>query len=176
LKVEPIRKSDEDMNLIVCVDQEFGIGKNGDLLEKIPEDLQFFKKMTLEKTIIMGRATFESLPNQKPLKNRKHIVLSTKKEYAPHSDVIVCHSLDEVLAITKDTNPEDLFVIGGGKVYTEFLPYCDKAYITKILKTYDADTHFVNIDQLKNWFLNDEGEVKLFESIPYQFCTYVRKV
>ncbi len=163
------------MNFIVCVDQAFAIGKDGDLLEKIPEDLQFFKKMTLHKTIIMGSATFESLPNQKPLKNRKHIVLSSKENYSPHSDVIVCHSLDEVLTITKDTIPEDLFVIGGGKVYKEFLPYCDKAYITKILKTYDADTYFLNIDQEEEWSLTYETEIKLFESIPYKFCTYERK-
>lgn len=161
------------MNLIVNVDKDWGIGKQEDLLEKIPEDLKFFKEMTLGKTIIMGRVTFESLPNGKPLKNRNHIVLTNNKNFE-YEGVVVCHSIREVFDIITNLKAEDVFVVGGGQIYKEFLPYCQKAYITKVLKTHDADTFFPNIEESDEWALTCEGQINYYNDIPYQFNLYER--
>ncbi len=159
------------MNLIVCADYEFGIGKNGDLLQKIPEDLKYFKKITMGKTVIMGRTTFESLPDSKPLKGRRNMMLTHNKYY--HQDGIeVYNSVEEILEVIKNLNQEDVFVIGGGQIYKQFLPYCKKAYVTRILRIYEADTFFVDID--KDWTLKSKNELKFFEGIAYRFDVYER--
>ena len=83
------------MNLIAAVDLNWGIGYNCELLEKIPEDMKYFKEKTLGKVIVMGRTTFESLPNKKPLEQRINIVLTKNKNYNCEG-VILCYSLEEL--------------------------------------------------------------------------------
>ena len=84
------------MKMIVCVAENYGIGKNGDLLFSIPEDMKLFRSETSGKIVVMGRATLESFPGGKPLKNRVNIVLTTDKDYSCEGTVIV-HIIDEAM-------------------------------------------------------------------------------
>lgn len=149
------------MNLIVSVDKNWGIGKNNELLFHIKGDMEFFKKKTTGKAVIMGRKTLNSLPDGQPLKNRVNIVLTRDKAFK-RNGVIVCHSVDEVLEKTKAY--PDAFVIGGGEIYRLLLPYCRAAYVTKVPKEADADTFMVNLGERGDWKLEkseDFGEYKI---------------
>ncbi len=129
------------ISLIVAATENNAIGKDNKMLFHIKEDLLFFKNTTINKTIIMGRKTFESLPNV--LISRKHIVLTRDKEYKiDNPQVEIRHSLDEVLEEIKSSNEEN-FIIGGEEIYKQVLEknLADKIYITRIYKTVeDADT------------------------------------
>ena len=160
------------MNLICAIDEQFGIGKDGKLLQRIPDDLKHFKTLTENKIVIMGKTTFESLPNG-PLENRVNIVLTRDKKFK-NKDIIICNSVDEVIKKTNNLK-DDKFIIGGGQIYKEFLPYCDRAYITKIFDVYDADTFMVNLDNESDWVIESWGEVKRWRNVQYQYYTYVRK-
>ena len=117
------------MNLIVAVDEKWGIGKDGGLLAHLPEDMKYFRETTSGRTVVMGRRTLESFPGGKPLKNRVNMVLSRNESYSPEG-VQVYHRAEDVLEALKDCNEDDVFIIGGGMIYREFLPYCNKAYVT----------------------------------------------
>ncbi len=156
------------LTAIAAVSSSWGIGKNGDLLFNIPEDKKFFRRTTLNHTVIMGRKTLESLPGGKPFKDRNNIVLSRNTDFAPEG-VTVCHDVREVLGIIKN---EDAFVVGGGEIYRLMLPYCAKAIITKIDSTPDADTFFPDLDNSANWTLAEQSEEYEYEDLKYRFCTY----
>lgn len=155
------------MNLIVAVDEKWGIGKNNDLLISIPEDMKFFRTLTKNSIIIMGRKTLESFPNGKPLKNRENVVL-TKSNIK--EDVTIFDSIEDVLNYVK--NKENVFVVGGGSIYKQLLPYCEKAYVTKIKKDFNADVFFPNLDEKDDWEMIDSSDIKEWENIQYQFTIY----
>lgn len=159
------------MNLIVSVDNNWGIGYENDLLYKIPTDLAYFKDKTINKVVVMGDKTLFSLPNSKPLKNRTNVVISLNKELIVEG-AIVLHSLNEVLEYIKQFKPEDVFIIGGAFVYKEFLPYCTYAYITKINSQKKANKFFTNLDELPNWQLIDTGDPIQHEGIEFKYCLY----
>ena len=161
------------ISAIVAVDENFGIGFNGDLLEHMPEDLKRFKQLTTNKTIIMGRKTWESLPN-KPLPDRLNIVVTSKER--SFEEMTVFTSFEEVYSRATHTLPEDeWFIIGGGSIYKEFLPICDKVYLTKIMVSHEnVDTYFPNIELMDNWKCIEQSEIKQYNDISYQFKTYSR--
>lgn len=147
------------MNIIVAVDKNMGIGCNGELLTRIPEDMAFFKKTTLNKIVLMGHHTFKSLPNSKPLKDRTNIIL-TKEKGLSYPDAIVCNSIKDFSLIAQFYNSEDIYVIGGQKIYEQFLPFCEYAYITKIDQAFQADRFFPDIDHLPEWeCIEENGQV-----------------
>lgn len=160
------------MKAIVAVDLNWGIGYQGHLLQPIPEDLKLFKRMTLGKVVIMGRGTFESLPAGKPLPDRTNIVLTSDKSFA-HEDVTVCNSLAELHQVIGSCPEEDLCVIGGESVYSQLLPLCTEALVTKIGKEYTADKYFSNLDELDTWELSAVSDLKVYQDIPYRFVRYV---
>lgn len=162
------------MKAIVAVDLNWGIGHRGNLLQRIPEDMKFFKRMTLGKVVIMGRETFESLPGKEPLKDRINIVLS-KNERFKHEEVTICRSLDELFCKLEKYNPEDVFVIGGESIYSQLLPYCTEVYVTKIQNVYAADKYFINLDEDETWELVSEGDVQAYKDIHYQFIKYEKE-
>lgn len=123
------------LTLIAAHDPNLVIGKNGALPWHYPEDLRHFKQITTGQTIIMGRGVFEEL-NENPLPNRKNIVLSTSKHY---EHVPTYASLQEALIHCQE---EEVFIIGGGKVYQQTLPNADRLIITLIKKEYEGDTYF----------------------------------
>ena len=110
------------ISIIAAVAKNNIIGGDNKLLWHIPEDLKHFKDLTSNHTIIMGRKTFQSLPNVLP--KRHHIVLTKDKNYIIDSDsVTIVHNLKEIVDKYK-TSKEEVFVIGGGEIYSAFLPYC----------------------------------------------------
>ena len=134
------------MDLIVSVDENWGIGNHGRLLVKISADLKRFRKMTTGNIIVMGRKTLESFPDGKPLPNRVNIVMTHKQDYTCEG-VIVCHNIQEVLKqIAKDVK-KYVFIVGGSSIYEQFLPYCERAYVTKVYQTFIADTYIKNLDK-----------------------------
>ncbi len=159
------------MNLIVAVDKNWGIGNNQNLLYNIPEDMEFFKANTQGKVVVMGDVTLKSLPGGKPLKKRHNVVISADKNFKME-DAHVCYSKEEVLEYIKQFKSSDVFIIGGAYVYKEFLPYCKKAFITKIDEVREANKFFPNVDQMKNWTLKAISEDKFNEGIKYNFCVY----
>ena len=104
------------MNLIVAADKNWGIGKDNKLLVSIPSDMKFFRQETMGKVVVMGRKTLESFPNGLPLKNRTNVVLTSDKNYQV-KDAVIVHSIDEVLEELKKYDGDEIYVIGGGKVY-----------------------------------------------------------
>jgi dihydrofolate reductase len=161
------------MNLIVAVDNNWNIGYKGNLLCRNPIDMKFFKETTTGKVVIMGNKTLKSFKNSKPLPNRTNIVLSfTQKDI---DGCIVVNSVSELLEKIKDYKDEDLFVIGGGMIYKELLPYCDTAYITKMKNKFEADTSFPNLDEDKKWELDEISEEFNYEDIKFNFCIYKRR-
>jgi len=159
------------MKAIAAVDLNWGIGYKGNLLEHIPEDLKFFKGMTIGKVVIMGRETFESLPGKKPLKDRLNIVLS-KNENFTNENVKICRSLEELFNVLANYSEDDVFVIGGESIYCQLLPFCSEVYITKIKNSYKADKYFINIEQIEAWEMVSESEARNYGDIEYRFIRY----
>ena len=162
------------MNFIVAVDENFGIGKNGDLLFHIKKDMAFFRETTMNKVVVMGKNTLLSFPGGKPLKNRVNIVLSSKGDFDSQG-ATVCKNTQELFETLKNYKSEDIFVIGGAKVYGLLAPYCEKAYITKICAVGDGDTFIDNIDFDENWELEESSEVFSENGIDFTFNTYINK-
>lgn len=161
------------MNLILAADENWAIGNEGDLLCHLSGDLKYFKKTTTGHTVIMGRATLESLPGKKGLPGRKNIVLTRNKDFSAEGVDLICGSIDELLEAVKDD--EDTFVIGGAKVYRQLLPMCDTCYITKIYDKFPADVHFVNLDEMDEFKVTWEDEIMEEGGIKYRFVKYERQ-
>ncbi|WP_315121161.1 dihydrofolate reductase [uncultured Clostridium sp.] len=168
------------MILVFSVDNNWNIGYKGDLLYKISEDLKRFRKLTENNIVIMGRRTFESLPDKKALPNRINIVITENKEYKGRKgdNIIIVNSIEELLSVLKEVNPNNAmenFVIGGGNIARQIMPYCTKAYITKILKSFEkADTSMPNLDLLDDWKIVKESEIYKQEDVEYKYVDYVK--
>ena len=143
------------MNIIVAVDTKWGIGKNNDLLFKLPNDMKYFRKKTLGKVIVMGHNTLLSFPNSKPLKDRENIVIS--QEFTTCESYRVVYDLDELFSLLENYNSEDVFIVGGEMLYRTMLDYANTAYITKVYTDGEATHFFPNLDQKDNWKLEEES-------------------
>ena len=161
------------MRMIAAVDENWGIGKNGQLLVSIPNDMKFFRETTSGKVVVMGRKTLESFPGKKPLKNRVNIVLTRDESYSAEGAVIV-HSIDELKKEIEKYDPDDVYCIGGSKVYAQLLGLADLIYITKIDHAYDADAYFPNLDESDEWKVFKTSEEQTFFDLTYHFVTYKR--
>ena len=161
------------MNCIAAVDRAWAIGRDGKLLVRIPADQRYFKQKTLGNVVIMGRKTFESLPKKQPLEDRTNIVISSDPDYRVPGALVV-HSAEEAVRAASQYDPSEVFVIGGGRVYRELIPYCDTAYITKIDYTYDADTFFPDLSSDPAWYLEEQGEEQTYFDLVYEFDVYKR--
>lgn len=162
------------LKAIVAVDKNWGIGLQGQLLERIPEDQDFFKQTTINKVVVMGRKTFESLPGKEPLTDRVNIVLSSKINI-DGSKVIIYRSINQLLEMVKQYPSDDVFVIGGELVYNQLLPYCDEVYVTKFDNTHQADKYFNNLDNDKTWEKVSQSEPKKYNNIQFTFEKYKNK-
>ncbi|MCF2667537.1 dihydrofolate reductase [Faecalicatena contorta] len=161
------------MNIIVAADKNWAIGKNNKLLVSIPQDMKFFRETTTGKVVVMGRKTLESFPGGQPLKKRVNIVLTSDKNYHVNGADIV-HSIDALLEELKKYPAEDIYVIGGESIYRQLLPYCDKAYVTKIEHAYDADTFFPNLDEDPQWRMTKTSDEQTYFDLEYEFTIYER--
>lgn len=158
--------------MVACTDLNLGIGnKNNDLLFDLPKDKQFFKSITSGKIVVMGRKTWDSLP-KKPLPKRKNYVLTRDKSFSADGAEVI-HSIEEVLELAKT---KDIYVIGGGQIYKEFMPYAQKMILT----------HVHTIDPSARVFFPDfsHSEWKLIKEVKHEaddehmysftFATYIR--
>ena len=161
------------MNIIVAADKNWAIGKNNKLLVSIPQDMKFFRETTTGKVVVMGRKTLESFPGGQPLKKSVNIVLTSDKNYHVNGADIV-HSIDALLEELKKYPAEDIYVIGGESIYRQLLPYCDKAYVTKIEHAYDADTFFPNLDEDPQWRMTKTSDEQTYFDLEYEFTIYER--
>ena len=161
------------MNLIVAVDENWGIGYQNKLLISIPDDMKFFRETTSGNVVIMGKKTLLSFPNGRPLKNRENIVITHDKNFECDGATIV-HSIEEALEAAKKFDTKNIYVIGGGSIYEQMLPYVDTAYVTYIDFAYQADTRFPNLDENDEWKLVDESEEQTYFDVEYYFRKYER--
>lgn len=157
------------ISIIVAVSEDMGIGSNNDLLWHIPEDLKRFKKLTLGNTVIMGRRTWFSLP-KRPLPGRRNIVI-TDNPHEEFENAVTAHSIDDALA--KCSEKDEIFIMGGGSIYKQFMPLADRLYITHVHKKAPADVWFPEID-LRVWKVVDKEEFTGGE-IPYTYVIYDRR-
>lgn len=162
------------MQAIVAVDSNWAIGNKGQLLVSIPADQKNFRNITMGKTIVYGRKTLETFPRQIVLPGRDNIILSTREDYKV-KDAAVAHSREELLQLVDDLDTNDVFIIGGERVYADFLDLCDTAIVTMIDKEYEADAYFPNLDENPEWELADESEEQVYFDITYTYRTYKRK-
>jgi dihydrofolate reductase len=160
------------ISIIVAVSEDWGIGKNNELLWHISEDLKRFKRLTSGNTVIMGKKTWESLP-RKPLPGRKNIVLTDNPKEAIENSV-TAYSIDD--ALSKCRQDEEIFIIGGGSVYRQFMPLADRLFITHVHKKASADVYFPEIDS-EIWEIAEEKEFRSNEtnSIPYTYRIYKKR-
>ena len=135
------------LSLIVAAAENNVIGKDNQLIWHLSNDLKRFKKLTSGHHIIMGRKTFESFP--KPLPNRTHIVITRQKDYKVPKGVIVVHSMKEAVSVATLSDAEP-FVIGGGEIYKQALPFATKIELTRVHHEFEGDTFFPEIE-LRDW-------------------------
>jgi dihydrofolate reductase len=158
------------ISIIVAVSDDWGIGKDNELLWHISEDLKRFKRLTTGNTIIMGKKTWESLP-RRPLPGRKNVVLTDNpKEVIENS--VTAYSIEDALG--KCEKGEEIFIIGGGSIYRQFMTIADRLYITHVHKKAPADIYFPEIDQ-KIWKVTEEEQFLSDDGIPYTYSVYLRK-
>jgi dihydrofolate reductase len=157
--------------MIAAVAENNALGKDNNLLWHLPNDFKRFKEITSGHHIIMGRKTFESFP--KPLPNRTHIVISRQKNLLLEGCIIV-ESLEKAIAICPEN--EDLFIIGGGEIYSQSIPVADQLDITRVHHSFDADVYFPEIEteiwELTSEIFNPRDGKHLFD---YTFQKYTRK-
>ncbi len=156
--------------LIAAASQNNALGKNNDLIWHLPKDFKRFKALTTGHHIIMGRKTFESFP--KPLPNRTHIIITRQKDYIAEGCIVV-----DNLKKAIDTCPtdQDVFIIGGGEIYSLAMPLAHKIELTRVFENFEADTFFPEID-LNIWKLEQEEFHSRDENHKYDFSyqRYVR--
>lgn len=158
------------MNLIVAADQNWAIGKGGDQLCYLKEDLKRFKELTSGHPVILGRKTLATFPGGRPLKNRPNLILSRDPDFSVEGGTVF-HDLESLLSAA----PTDSFVIGGGSVYKALLPYCDTAYVTRIAHAFpDADTFFPDLDADPAWQVVSAEEPLEQDGLVYRYVTYKR--
>lgn len=159
------------MDAIVAVYDDWGIGRDGDQPIALSADRRFFRNTTKGSTVIVGRKTLAAFPGGQPLPKRRNIVLS--RQNITIDGVEIAHSPEEAVEISK--TDETVFVIGGGTVYRQMLPMCDRAYITKVHVTPESDTWFPNLDEMPEWKMAEVIESGEENGIRYEMCLYVKE-
>ena len=125
------------IKMIWCEDLNHGIGKNNKMPWFIKEEMQHFRKETLNKIVVMGRKTLESLNNNNGLKNRTNIVLTKNKDLVLNQELKKVTDINEVLALAKNN---EVYIIGGKQIYELFLPHANQLIVSKLSKDYNCDT------------------------------------
>jgi dihydrofolate reductase len=159
--------------LIAILDQANGIGRENKLLCHLPADLRRFKQLTTGHCVVMGRKTFESLPNG-PLPNRRNIIITRDKEFK-QTGIEVIHSVKEIFKVCE--NEHKIFIIGGGQIYNIMLEYADILYITKIHHTFISDAFFPEIKS-EEWEIKEKIDYTADEKnkFDYSFIEFLKKI
>ena len=159
------------MELIVAVYDDWGIGRDGTQPIALSADRKFFRETTRGCMVIVGRRTIADFPGQKPLPGRVNVALTRSETEIP--GFALCHSPEEAAELAEGA--ERAMVIGGGSVYAQMLPWCDRAYITKVHCTIESDTYFPNLDRDPAWELAEVLQSGEENGIGYEMCLYRRK-
>jgi dihydrofolate reductase len=154
------------ITLIAACSKNRVIGKDNQLIWKVPGDLKRFKELTTGHPILMGRKTFESIG--RPLPNRTNIVITRDKNWKQEG-CLVYNNFEDVLSIFEK---ENLFVIGGGEIYKMLINLADKIELTLIDKDFEGDAYFPEIDS--NWTV-EKVESQSCPEFDYSYITYIRK-
>ena len=162
------------MNAIAAVSLDWGIGKDNDLLFHIGEDMKRFRALTTGGTVIMGRRTLDSMPGGKPLPRRRNIVLTRQADFA-REGVEVARSPEEVLRLTAGEDPEKVWVIGGGEIYRQLLPYCRLCWLTRVYARPESAVFFPDLDTLPQWQVLRSGAIVSDGTWDYQFIEYINR-
>jgi dihydrofolate reductase len=155
------------LTLVVAMDAQRGIGVDNRLPWHLPEDLAHFKRVTLERPIIMGRKTFDSIG--RPLPKRRNIVVTRNRDWS-HEGVEVAGSLEEAVALAGD-GPSS--IIGGAQIFNEAIPLADRMIVTHIDGEYRCDTFFPEIDPAV-WAVTAREEHRSADGLAFSFVTYER--
>ena len=153
------------LSIIVAVAENNAIGKDNDLIWYISDDLKRFKRLTTGHTILMGRKTYESLPNG-ALPKRENVVI-TRDKNLKLDKCIMLNSIEEAIEKYAKSD-EEIFVIGGGSIYEKLLPYAHKIFLTKVHASFDADVFFPEIDS-QDWEVTDEEHHQKGEKNEFDF-------
>lgn len=154
------------LSIIVAMAHSQVIGLNNQMPWHLPADLAWFKKNTLNKPVIMGRKTFESIG--KPLPNRHNIVISRQSAVNSNPNISWVKSIDEAIQLTKKLNANEVFIIGGGNIYNQVLPLVNRLYLTHIDAYLQGDTYFP--DYLpEQWQLIYQEDHKADDKNPYPY-------
>ena len=156
------------MEAIVAVYDDWGIGCEGTQPVAVSADRKFFRETTKGATVIAGRKTLLDFPGAKPLPKRRNIVLT--RQDLTLEGIEIAHSPQQAVEMTRDD--EKVFVIGGGSVYHQMLPLCDRAIITKVHTTTPCDTYFPNLDESPDWKLTEVLQSGEEDGIAYEMCVY----
>ncbi len=162
----------ENFSAVVAADAGWGIGLNGTQTLVVPEDRKHFRSVTGRGTVIVGRRTLLDFPGGRPLKNRRNIVLTRNPDFTVEGGE-TAHSVEEALTLVSDD--EQVFVIGGESVYRALLPYCRRAYVTRIDADAENDAFFPALDSLPGWRLADPGEEREHDGLRYRFELWERE-
>ncbi|HJV45853.1 MAG TPA: dihydrofolate reductase [Bacillota bacterium] len=154
------------ISIVVAMSQNRVIGKNNQLPWHLPADLKYFKRVTMEHPILMGRKTFESIG--KPLPGRTNVILTRQQDYQPEGCVVI-HTVEDALKLASN---EELCVIGGAEIIREFLPFTDRLYLTLIEQDVEGDTYMPPLD-LSAWQEVSYEKGITDEKNPYPFAFYV---
>ncbi len=157
------------MQAIVCISENWGIGRDGQLLFRISADLKRFRELTLGKTVLLGSRTLATFPDGKPLPGRRSIVLTHSTD--PIEGAELAHTVEDALALAGD----DAVVIGGASIYMLLLPYCDRVRATKVFAAPKADSFFPNLDVHPDWRVESESEIMEENGLRFQYVDYVKK-
>ncbi len=158
------------MDLIVAVYDDWGIGRDGTQPIALSTDRKFFRETTRGAMVIVGRKTIDDFPGKKPLPGRVNVALTRSDMEIP--GFTVCHSPEEAAELAKTA--EKAMVIGGGSIYRQMLPICDRAYVTKVHVTPESDTFFPNLDEAEDWELSEILQSGEENGILYEMCLYKR--
>lgn len=169
MKLKPLK-------IIVAIGENNEIGVDGDLLWRLPKDMQWFKEKTLGSDVIMGRKTFESFPQKfRPLPNRTNILITRNKDYKANGDVHVFTTIEDALDYALKCKETEKFIIGGAEIYKQLLPKTTELYLTRVHATFpNADTFFpeINFDE---WEVIFEEHHTKDEKHNYDFTFYILK-
>ena len=159
------------ISIIAAVAKNKVIGKENSLPWNLPADLDYFKRKTLGKPIVMGLRTFQSIGGN-PLPGRKNIILKNDKNYKTPAECLLAKSIDEVLEITK--NEEEIMICGGASVYNQFLPLADNLYLTIIHHVFEGDVFFTDF-YINEWQEVERTDNRPDEKNPYSYSFIVFK-
>lgn len=159
------------MDAIVAVYDDWGIGRDGTQPIALSVDRKFFRETTRGALVIAGRRTVGDFPGQKPLPGRVNVMISGSGVEIP--GFTLCTSPEAAAEVAKEA--ERSFVIGGGTIYRQMLPMCDRAYVTKVHITPESDTYFPNLDEDPAWELSEVLQSGEENGIAYEMCLYKKK-